>query len=179
MFDVQSGVDERDPPVVDVGAQQLDVPPAVGQHEVVVDAFVVVEEVLLDLRRTVAEAEDELVVPEMGVVPHQVPQDGTLPDLDERLRYLVGVVAQAHSLTAAEQHDLQLLVRSARLAPKTNSPEPSDPSSKRCTMASGIGAKSDARMKSRIDEPLQFASTLRADRRSAMSPTWTVRKSIE
>ena len=106
MLRVQAGVDERDPPVVDVGAQQIDRSAAVREHEVVRDALVVVEEVVLDLLGAVAEAQDELLVPEVRVVLHQVPEDRTLADLDERLGDLVRVVPQAHPHAAAEQHDL-------------------------------------------------------------------------
>ena len=45
MFELQPGVDEGDLPVVDVAGQQLDRLAAVGQHEVVGDGLVVVEEV--------------------------------------------------------------------------------------------------------------------------------------
>ena len=55
--------------------QQVDLAPALGQDEVVRHALVVLEEELLDLVAAVAEAQDEVLVPEVGVVLHQVPQD--------------------------------------------------------------------------------------------------------
>ena len=44
---VDAGVDEGDPPVIDVRIEQLEVSPTVGQHEVIGDGLVVVEEVIL------------------------------------------------------------------------------------------------------------------------------------
>ena len=51
---MQAGVDEGDAPVVDVARQQLDLLAALGQHEVVRHALVVVEEVLADQVAAVA-----------------------------------------------------------------------------------------------------------------------------
>ncbi len=44
---LQARVDEGDPPVAEVAAQQLDPGAALGEHEVVRERLVVVEEVLL------------------------------------------------------------------------------------------------------------------------------------
>ena len=73
---VQPGVDERDRPVVDVARQQLDLPPPSREHEVVRHGLVVVRgSSSLITSALVAEAEDEVLVPEVGVVLHDVPQD--------------------------------------------------------------------------------------------------------
>ncbi len=101
------GVDEGDPPVLDVRVEQLEVAAAARQDEVVGDPFLVVEEVVLDDVALVAEAEDEVRVPVVGVVLHEVPQHRAGADRDHRLRDLVGVVAHPQPLAAAEQHDLQ------------------------------------------------------------------------
>ena len=101
-----SGVDERDPPILDVGAEHLDAAATVGEHEVVGRPLVVAEEELLDLVRAVAEAEDEVLVPVVGVVLHEVPHDRALADVDERLGRRLGVLPQAHPHAAAEQHHL-------------------------------------------------------------------------
>ena len=45
---IEPGVGEGDPPVLDVAAEQLDLAPAVGQHEVVGERLLVAQEVLLD-----------------------------------------------------------------------------------------------------------------------------------
>ena len=87
---VQAGVDERDLPVGDVVALELDLLAAVRQREVVRDPFLVVEEEVLDDVGLVAEAEDELLVAEVRVVAHDVPQHGAVADLDHRL----GLVAE-------------------------------------------------------------------------------------
>src|SRR5207248_8135870 len=65
-----------------------------------------VEEELLDHVGVVAEAEDELRVPEVRVVLHQVPEDRAVADLDHRLRDLSRVLAQPGAKAPAEQDDL-------------------------------------------------------------------------
>src|SRR2546426_4109571 len=99
-------VDEGDSPIADVALQELEPPPALAQHEVVRDAFVIVPEVALDEVRAVAEAEDEVLVPEVSVVLHHVPEDRAIPNRHHRLRDVLVVVPQAHPQTTAEQHDL-------------------------------------------------------------------------
>src|SRR6266849_10247295 len=72
------GVDARiykgDPPVVDVAMEQLETLSPAGQNEVIRDAFVVVQEVVLDRVRAVPQAENEVLMPKVGVVLHHVPK---------------------------------------------------------------------------------------------------------
>ena len=82
---VVTGVDEGDLPLVDVGAQHLDVAATFRKDEVVRRPLVVAQEEFLDLVRSVAEAQNELVVPVVAVVLHQVPQDRALANVDQRL----------------------------------------------------------------------------------------------
>src|SRR5439155_19916788 len=84
---------------------QLDVA-ADREDEVVREGLVVVEEVLLDRLRVVTQAEDEVVVPVVGVVAHDVPQDGAVPYRDHRLRNRRPCLANAQPLSAAEEDDL-------------------------------------------------------------------------
>ena len=86
--------------------QELERSAAVAHHEVVRDRLVVVEEVRLHDVRAVPEAEDEVLVAEVGVVPHDVPQDRPDADRDHRLRGYVGVLAQPQPEAPGEQHDL-------------------------------------------------------------------------
>ena len=86
--------------------QQLDRSAAVGQDEVVRQRLVVPQEVVLDDIGLVAEAEHEVLVPEVRVVPHDVPQDRPVADRHHRLGQRLGVFPQAEPLAAAEQHDL-------------------------------------------------------------------------
>ena len=97
-------VDERDPPIVDVGLEQLHVTPP-RQHEVVGDRLVVVHEVTFDMVGAVAEAEDEVLVAVVGVVLHQVPEHRPVPDTDHRLGQRPGMLPDAHALSSAEQND--------------------------------------------------------------------------
>src|SRR6266511_151839 len=109
---LQPGVDERDPPILDVAPKQL-YPPVAEEHEVIRHRFVVVEEELLDDVRVVAEAENELSVPEMRVVPHDVPEDGPVSDRDHRLRDSGLGLLHPQALPAAEENDLHLTISTA------------------------------------------------------------------
>ena len=103
---VQARVDERDVPVVDVGLEQVDLRPALGEDEVVRHRLVVGEEEVLDHLGLVAEAEHEVGEPEVGVVLHDVPQDRPVADRDHRLGRDLGGLAHAQALAAAEEDDL-------------------------------------------------------------------------
>src|SRR5205814_5733422 len=74
--------------------------------EVVRDPFLVVEEELLHHVGLVAEAKDELLVPEVRVVLHQVPEDRAVADLHHRLGDLSRVLAQPGAEAPTEQDDL-------------------------------------------------------------------------
>jgi hypothetical protein len=58
---------------------------ALAEDEVVAQRLLVLEEVLLDVVGLVPEAQDEVLVPVVGVVLHQVPHDRAVPDRDHRL----------------------------------------------------------------------------------------------
>ncbi len=102
---LDAGLSERDRPVGYVGGQQLG-PPA-PQHEVVGRRLLVVEEEVLDVMRPVAQAQDELLVPEVRVVAHHVPDQRPRAHHRHRLGHVVeGALAHPHPVTAAEQYDL-------------------------------------------------------------------------
>src|SRR5207244_3113217 len=77
----QAGIDERDAPIIDIAAQELDVSTAAAQYEVIGDALVVIAEIALDDIAAVPEAENEILVTEVGVVPHDVPEHRAVADL--------------------------------------------------------------------------------------------------
>ena len=93
---------------VDVAAVEVDSSAALGQREVVRHRLVVVEEVLADHVAAVAEGEHEILVPEVRVVAHEVPEDRPVADVHERLRNGVRVLAQSRAEAAAEQHDFHV-----------------------------------------------------------------------
>lgn len=103
---MQARIDERDAPVLHVARQHSHIVAATLEHEVVRQPLLVLEEVLLDVAGAVAEAEHEIVVPLVGVVLHDVPQDGPRADRHERLRHAVVELVHPHPLSAAEQYDL-------------------------------------------------------------------------
>ena len=73
------------------------------EHEVVRQALAVVEEELPDQVAAIAEAQDEVLVAEMRVVAHQVPEDRPMTDVDEGLGNRLGMLAQARTQAAAER----------------------------------------------------------------------------
>src|SRR5713101_291827 len=102
----QAGIDERDAPIVDIGAQELDFPPAPRSEEVVGHTLVVVPEIAFDHVSAIPEAQDEVLVPEMGVIAHDVPEDRPVADLDHRFGHVVGLLADPQALAPTEQDDL-------------------------------------------------------------------------
>jgi hypothetical protein len=46
-------------------------------------------------------------VPEVGIVPHQVPQNGPRPNRDERFGDRVRMFSEARAKPPAKQHDFQ------------------------------------------------------------------------
>ncbi len=100
-----AGVHERDSPLVADALQWLDgvvgeVDGDVGSH---VERF---GEVLLDVLALVSEADDELLMPEVGEVTHDVPQDRPVADLDHRFGPDIGLLADTTAHTARQDHDL-------------------------------------------------------------------------
>ena len=72
------------------------------KREIVGQVFLVVDEIVSNQISAISETKDELLVPEVSVVPHQVPDDRTNADIDKRFRDRVGVLAQASPKATAE-----------------------------------------------------------------------------
>src|SRR5712692_4256596 len=89
--------------------EQLETLSPAGQNEVIRDAFVVVQEVVLDRVRAVPQAEDEVLMTKVGVVLHYVPKDRPVTDRNHWLGNIVGIVPQPHSQAATEQNDFHRL----------------------------------------------------------------------
>src|SRR5918994_5791673 len=87
-----------------------------GQDEIVRVRLPVVEEVVLDGSGPEAQTENELVVSEVGVVAHDMPEHRTVPDRHHRLRRGVFAGPHAQAQASAEDHDLHLMYP---LAPRT------------------------------------------------------------
>ena len=98
-------IDECDPPVGDVALLQLYVLSTITHRKVVGEVFLVVEKIILDRIGLVPKTEDEILVAEMGVILHYVPQDGAVSDLHQRLGNVFREISQPRPQTAAEQHD--------------------------------------------------------------------------
>src|SRR5882762_2571878 len=82
------------------------VPSTIAHRKVVGEVFLVVKKIILDRIRPVPEAKDEIFVTEMGVILHHVPQDGPIPDLNQRLWNVFSEFSQSRAQAAAEQHNL-------------------------------------------------------------------------
>jgi len=111
---VQAGIDERDPPVLDVGVHELDLLPALGQHEVVRETLVVIQEELADHIAPVPETQDEVLVTKMRVVAHHVPENRLVADVHEWLRYRIGVFPQPRAKATAEKNDFHRFLHDCR-----------------------------------------------------------------
>src|SRR5208283_4643253 len=102
---MQSSVDERNGPVVDVPLHELQLPAALSEYEVVGHGFVVFEEIVLYDVCLVAKAEDKVLMAEVGIVLHDMPQHRPRPNRYHGLRHVFGVTPQSHSCAAAKQND--------------------------------------------------------------------------
>ena len=80
-------------------------PPSL-KREVVRHALVVLEEILADQVAAVPQAQNEVLVAEVRVVAHQVPEDRPVADVDERLGNRVGMFAQTRAEATAEKDNL-------------------------------------------------------------------------
>ena len=75
MVAVDTGLHERDRPVVNVAIDEFDLLAALRPDEIVRDGLIVLQEVILDHVTFVAKTKNEILVAEVGVVLHQVPED--------------------------------------------------------------------------------------------------------
>src|SRR5215467_15472503 len=85
---VDSSIGECDPPIMDVAVEELKFLTATGEDEVVRDTLVIVQEVVLHDICAVTEAEDEVFVPEVRIVLHDMPQDRAITDLHHWFGYV-------------------------------------------------------------------------------------------
>jgi len=95
-------IHEGDFPIFDIAMEQGGLADAAFEDEIVREAFVVVEEIILDAVGLVAQGQYEILMPVMGVIFHQMPKDGAVADGDHGLGDIFGKFPQAHSLAAAE-----------------------------------------------------------------------------
>src|SRR4029077_10083106 len=103
---VEAGVDEGDLPVLDVAREEVDLPAALAHDEVVGDGLLVLEEIALDAVGLVAEAQDEILVAEMRVVTHHMPEDRPIAHGHHWLGNGLRVFPQPHAQPAPEQDNL-------------------------------------------------------------------------
>ena len=108
---LQSGLGERDLPVLLAVGVELGRPGVAEAHGEVGDLLAVAEEVLLDLPALEAEAEDEALRAVVAEQLHDVPQDRALADADERLGDALGLLAHAGAEAAGEDHHRHPLER--------------------------------------------------------------------
>src|SRR2546423_15653917 len=99
---VHSGVGKRYSPVRYVPIHQLDLAAAARKNEIVGASLFVVEKVLLDDVPTITETQDEVGMPIVSVVLHQMPEYCPFSDLYHRLRDTTPGVAKTPAAAATE-----------------------------------------------------------------------------
>ena len=97
-----AGIHERDIPVIDVAVVKLHGLAAVREREVIRDALVVLEKVVFDDISAITEAQDEVLVSEVRIVLHEVPDNRPVADRDHGLRDVLGIFPDSHSQTTAK-----------------------------------------------------------------------------
>src|SRR5579862_2155636 len=92
-------------PVVNVAIGKLELAAAIGKHEVVGEALIVIQEILLNCVAAIAQAQNKIAMAEVRVVLHYVPDDRPRANRDERLGDCLRIVADAQALAAAKEDD--------------------------------------------------------------------------
>jgi hypothetical protein len=91
--------------VVNIGIEAFDHLASAGKDEVVAGQFIVGKEEVLDGVSTVSQTQDEVFVPEVGVVLHNVPEDGPAADRNHRLGYVVTGFPDPQSQSTTKEYD--------------------------------------------------------------------------
>src|SRR5215471_517804 len=102
---IRASVHEGDGPVFDVPVEDPDVAAAVQKDKVVGNEFAVIDEIILDSVRAIAQAQDEILVTKMSVVLHHVPQDRPVTDMNDGLGGALARFLDSHADTATEKDD--------------------------------------------------------------------------
>src|SRR5262245_14733851 len=108
-------VDHRNAPVLLQIPEYLDLVSKICNDAIGVRLRPVVQEILLDDVRLVAKAQDKVLVAELAIVMHQVPEDRLVSDRNHWLRDAFGYLPNTGAETAAEQNCLHLGGLSFRL----------------------------------------------------------------
>ena len=100
-------------------AKRLNVAAEARHDTVRIDVRLIVEKELLDDVGLVAEAQDEILVPVLAVIAHEMPEDRLAADRDHGLRNVFGVVADPRPESSAEQDCLheQIALSNGRCYP--------------------------------------------------------------
>ena len=101
----QAGVDEGDVPVINVATEQFNIPCAFGKDEVIGEAFVVLEKVILDHIGFVSETKNKIAMAMVGVILHDVPEDWPITNRDHGLGHGFGKLAHAHAQSTTKEND--------------------------------------------------------------------------
>ena len=99
-----TSVSESDVPIVDIAIEKLKVLASFPQDEIVRKTFIVVQKIILDKVGSVTQAENEVIVPVMGVLLHNMPEDRSVSDVYHRLGNGLRKFTQPHSLPATKQN---------------------------------------------------------------------------
>jgi hypothetical protein len=111
LADIRFGacVNKSDCPVVNIRVEHLQLFSAIRKHEIIGKKLRVIDEVILDGLRAIAQAKDEIFVAEVSVIFHYVPQDWPIPYVNHRFRDALTGLSNSHSESAAEQDYFHVL----------------------------------------------------------------------
>src|SRR5690606_22533230 len=98
-----SGVDERDPPILVRLAQQFHL--SAGYDAIRESVWPIVEEEFLDDIRLVSKAKNEVAMAVSAVILHHVPQNRLIADRDHRLWRVLSILTDAGTEPAAEEYN--------------------------------------------------------------------------
>ena len=86
--------------------ENFDLLAEIRNDAVIAGRLIVVQKIVLDDVRLVAEAQDEILMAVLAVVLHDVPQDRLVADRHHRLWNVLRIIADARAEPAAEQDNL-------------------------------------------------------------------------
>jgi hypothetical protein len=82
---IDSRVHEGYPPIVDIAIEQIDLLATTRKNKIVGSALVVIEKVIFDDFGSISQAQNEVFMPKVSVIFHNMPENRPVTDLHHRL----------------------------------------------------------------------------------------------
>jgi hypothetical protein len=106
-------IDEMNCPVVDITAFRIQLPSSVSKHKVSVTIAVIIKEEFFDHFSLISQAQNKLLMTEMSVILHQVPNNRPIAYIHEWFWYDIRMIPKSGAESSTEQYDLHFLLTSA------------------------------------------------------------------